>query len=198
MKLTRERKIFLGVLLAAVGALVVDQLFLAPASVSAAPPLPGVTLAQTGPEAPAVESGSAGLVSMADLARRVRAFSPQEHEITNAFAFPESWGLDEPSGEPDADPRGRTSDQALRLTAVLPGPDGGVAVINGNTVRAGDPIAGTGYRLLRVGPGGVVVSDGRRAYQVPMNDALNVRPGQSGGPARDGARGTDGVSQAES
>ncbi|MEQ8770663.1 MAG: hypothetical protein RIB60_09150 [Phycisphaerales bacterium] len=186
MKLTRERKIFFGVLLAAVGALLVDQLVLGPPqSASADPVVPQVAVttavASDGTAAP----DSPSMQSLAGIAQRVRQLASSDHEITDAFLMPESWEP-ETTPEPEAiDPTRAQDASGLTLSAVLPSASGGVAIINGVSVRAGEAIPGTGYRLLRVGPGVAVVTDGQRAIQVRMADARYMSSGSRGGAVRD-------------
>jgi len=66
----------------------------------------------------------------------------------------------EPAPQPEAGP------ESFRLTGIMRGPDGAVAIINGNFVRLGDTIAGA--RIVRIAKYEVELQTGQGRFKIGM------------------------------
>ncbi len=195
MKLTKERKVFVGVLVVAVAALLMDQVFFAPASVSAGTVPPADASAGAAPTVLAEDAGAAPKTgSLAPIARRVRETGVEGHTLSDAFSIPESWGgIAASAGTDGVEEPGIDPARALSLSAVLPGASG-LAIINGHSVRVGEVVPGTGYRLISVRTGSAVLRDGAREHTLKMREAPYMKPITPRGgvaPAGDSGSGPD-------
>lgn len=191
MGLSRERKIFVGLLGVAGLALVVDMGVLRPSSASAsdAPPAPGLVekvMSLAGaPDRGAGEHGGAVLLPAA-LAERLRRVETGDPAISDAFALPPEWtkALQEPAPKASAEPTG-----PLVLSAVMPSPSGGVAIINDRPVRVGELVGETGYRLIRITEGTALVQRGDRVVKLELPQSAHMAPSPHAGSGGEGASG---------
>lgn len=185
MGLSRERKIFLGLLGVAGLALVVDMGVLrpSPASASDASPAPGLVekvISLASAPAPGAAERGGGVLLPAALAERLRLADTGDPTTSDAFALPAEWtrALHEPAPDPRAEPTG-----PLVLSAVMPSHAGGVAIINDRPVRVGELVGETGYRLIRITEGTALVKRGDRVVKLELPQSAHMVPSP---PARTG------------
>ncbi|GJM18658.1 MAG: hypothetical protein DHS20C14_08710 [Phycisphaeraceae bacterium] len=172
MGLSKERKIFAGVLGLAVVALVVDQGFLRPGSAGAAVVGPGVaTVAPTlgGEEGGAAVPGAPDrqATSLSHIAARLRQAAQGGSLTDDAFELPSEW-MDQATEDTAAPVAAVAPATSLQLSAVMPSPSGGVAVINGTPVRVGAMVGGTGYRLIALSNGEAILGNGSGTLRLSL------------------------------
>ncbi|MFG0298406.1 MAG: hypothetical protein ACF8K1_02250 [Phycisphaerales bacterium JB047] len=184
MGLSKERKIFIGILSIAGAALVIDQGFLAPSSASAMGDALAAPVAAQG-EAPVVNqaTASSGLTAakllMDRLAKREQSAQSPQATLGSGFTLeqliePVLNGTDSTletqdliQNEPTL-PRIQPSAPDLpTLTAVMPAPSGGGAVLGGKLIRVGQ-VDSNGFTLLKVRERGVVLRRNGQIYSVEM------------------------------
>lgn len=172
MGLSRERKIFVGLLGVAGAALVLDMGVLRPGEAGASQPsLPGVSTITdliTGGESEKSDADS-GLMGLDAIAQRLRLGASEGATIDDAFAFKDEWlreAVDTPAPS-RATPR-QAPGFSPTLSAVMPSSSGGIAIIDGRSYRVGDQIGRSGYRLARVRGMGAVLSDGARTVELAI------------------------------
>jgi len=146
MKLTKERKIYAGLFLVALCALVGDQIFSGPSAASAADTEP-VASATVHAAAPAVTQHSA---IIKQLAQRLRTLDHDEalsaSAVSDPFKLSKSW---ESASDGPTDNRVWAFNQRHHLTAVMvSGARGGSAIIDGDLVRVGQSLEG--FKLIEV------------------------------------------------
>ncbi|MEZ6319390.1 MAG: hypothetical protein R3B49_11680, partial [Phycisphaerales bacterium] len=158
-------------------ALVIDRGVLAPASASASemPAGGGVVdqlLSLAGAATADKQADNTPLLLPAAIAERLKLADGGSGELTDAFALPVSWTQVTPVSAPVKPEAQR---QKLVLSAVMPSRTGGVAIINGTSVRVGDTVAGSGYRLVRVTEGTAVVAQGESEVELslPQSTAMS-------------------------
>lgn len=170
MGLSRERKIFAGLLAVAVGALVVDQGLLRPGSASAGQsPGPLEAIVSLTGEGPGAGAGSAGGLSASALAERLRLIAGEQGVAGDAFALPASWMVTEeaPAEAQRAETAPGGEVGSFVVSAVMAS-GRGVAVINGQATRVGEEVGSTGYRLVQVTSAGAVVASGDRRLTLAL------------------------------
>jgi len=176
MGLSRERKIFVGLLGVAGLALVVDRGVLQPGEVSAKEVSLTDTIATLAASAgtPGTGKTDEGAVLLpAMLAERLNLTGMDGGATTNAFALPASW-VPTPRG-PGPENRG-SAPLTLKLSAVMPSRTGGIAIINGATVRVGEEVEHSGYRLARVTEGTAVLEHGDRTLELSLPQSEHMGP----------------------
>lgn len=159
VKLSRERRVLLGLAGAGALALGVDRAFFKPSGASAegiapeasqpanVPPHPHTALAEAVTSSKEDAEGSASEVRT-PLAQRLRDAAanqgPLDHVVVDAFA--------EPKAQAAMDlPQRRKAEEFVRthrLTTVISSADGGVAMVNGKPVRVGQSL--DGFTLVRI------------------------------------------------
>lgn len=177
MELSRERKIFVGLFVTAIGALGVDQVFLSPSGASAGVVSPALTGAVASTPAEAGLAPSTGSVgkTLAEFARKLQGLddsaSLDPALAGDAFAVPVAWlQTPETVSEPLAAQASPPGPPRFSLSSVMPTKRGGVAVIDGKTYRQGEQIGD--FTLEAVEPRSVVVRRGEELYRV----ALSLQP----------------------
>lgn len=153
MKLTRERQIYAGLLVVAVGALLADQVFLVdgPASADAAPSSAAAMVQPVAAAAvPAVDARQfdfkvTELNAANSLALRLAAMARQ-HQLTaadvdNAFEPSVAW-IATPIAPPPAPlpSPGREFEARHKLTAVVTNARGGLAMVDGKPLEVGQEL----------------------------------------------------------
>jgi hypothetical protein len=159
MALTKERKIYLGLLAAGIGALAVDRLTSGPATaqaedasayVVARPDAPAAT--NSIPVAPAASGGT--MTPGEGLAARLRELASKSNAAPGSaprdlFRAPASWAPQAQTTQPVAkEPGPADFEKSHRLTAVLLHGRQAHAVVDGRMVAPGQSI--DGYTLLSV------------------------------------------------
>ncbi|MDB5299746.1 MAG: hypothetical protein JWO87_1409 [Phycisphaerales bacterium] len=149
MKLNTQKAIYLGVLGLAALAFAADRWVFSPAAASAQPAGAGIThvapkIALAGPS----QDGLAGLASLSSrLTKAAEADGTDPDQVRDAFRPSAVWvvkAVETARGSSAAD---HFRDQH-HLLAVMSGTRGGIAIINGKTVRKGQTI--DGFRLTSV------------------------------------------------
>lgn len=189
MALTRERKVFLGILAAANGVLILDMGVLrGPAGASAAESGP-IDALISGEDPAGMGSPLDGLRQdlQTGLGDALRAFADAEQleasSTSEAFQWPEAWKVREVEQAESDSPVPVATTAMPEVTSVMPGGRGvGAAVIGGRTVRIGQVEPTLGARLVEVRPSGVVVlqRDGSRielAIDAPIASASQTDRG---------------------
>lgn len=188
MKLTRERKIYAGLMVAAISALLADQVFFldSPASADAAPVAPPLAQAAAVVAVPAVDSRQleykvTELNAANSLAHRLAAVARQ-HELTiadvdNAFEPSTTW-IAEPIAPPPAPlPSPATQFEARhKLTAVVTNARGGLAMVDGKPLEIGQELEQ--FVLIAVTPTTAVFrsGDATAVLQLNLPDAAELSP----------------------
>jgi hypothetical protein len=177
VKLSRERKVFAGILVLAVAGLALDRLYLGvtgPDAVSASPDVQPASAQSTGSDTP-----SPRRPTLAGHLRSIRLPVELGADCPDAFSGHHDWlpqGTTSARGAGSSEPRFLLPE--LRLTAIIgtgqraTGDRDSVvlaAVINNQTV----PIGGMfdGFQLREIGERWVVVSDATRFYRVSLPDS---------------------------
>ncbi|MEL6740706.1 MAG: hypothetical protein AAFP26_08625 [Planctomycetota bacterium] len=190
MALTRERKVFIGILAAAGGVLAFDMgLLRGPAEASASEGDLG------SPEALTISASSSG--AAADLLNRFgadlgpglaglleSAAQGQQLDLDqtgDAFRWPDAWTEVTRVEAPSPPSGARASITLPKVTSVMPAASGGgLAVIGGRTLRVGQVEPTMNAQIIDIRPGGVVVDlEGRRIMlpiESPATAALQPEP----------------------
>ena len=203
MKMTRERKIYGAMLCLGVAALAADKLFFAPTEAPAQsaanllitnhPQHPAV-IAHNKPvvmpqiEAPSKEPPLVGLKALAD---RMRAMAEVERldlkDARDAFRPPVEWVGNIAAGTQAAQSSVVGGSDAIKtfqerhhLIAVLKSSKGGMAILDGKSVRPGQSV--DGFKLVRVGENSAVFESSGKTVemQLPVNaqlDPQSITPG---------------------
>jgi hypothetical protein len=188
MKLSKSRIVLLAMLGLAVAAFLVDRLVSGAAGPtkaagsSEAAPTKAAGAAAAGPASaaaapvakPAETAEPSRTPSTTSVADRLKALASRMPNLKgaaarDALALPSSWVVtvkapDDPI-PPATDPTGRFL-QDHRLTAVLIADNGGLAIVNGKPIRAGEEI--DGFRLIRLAPGFAVFQFGADGIEVKL------------------------------
>ncbi len=168
MRLTKQQRIALGVLTVAVGALAVDKAFLgvtspAPAAALTAAPAPTSSIAPlTATPAPTTETEPTRLAERLDNSAAILGLNAGR--TSDAFSIRNTWleprepaPMDAPAPI-EASPSPTPEAPRLALTTVLSQGAGGVAVLNGVTMRVGETARLPGIegdvRLVSIGADG--------------------------------------------
>jgi len=156
VKLTRERKVFLGLLGAGVAALIADRLLFAPAGAGAAVPAaePASAPPPSSRAAPAVEPATPNGVPFSQRVAEAAAGAQSERD---PFRVDDSWPkpiIKEEGSAPTAQDLD-TFIKQIKLTAVVTQKDheAQFAMINGRVRKIGDQIGG--FRIVAMDPAGV-------------------------------------------
>jgi hypothetical protein len=154
MKLNTQKVVYLGVMGLAAVAFAADRWFFSPAAASAQT----VTQSQAAgsnaagtPKTAVAATGQDGLAGLASLSQRLQAAADSDGvdvtQVKDAFRPSALW-----VSKPEASAKGVTTADHFRsqhqLLAVMSGTRGGIAIINGKTVRRGQTI--DGFRLTSV------------------------------------------------
>ena len=169
MKLTRERKIFLGLLGLGAIALAADRLFLGPAGASAAvdeAPAAPVKAEAVAPDPAPVrpEKRATG----PSLAQRLRGATVRLDASSTKDAFKPSsaWGVT-PSKVPAAASEDAQTFQATHhITSILQAGDQAIVMIKGKTYRVGEVV--DGYRVVEIRTRSVVFQGTGPAFEVSL------------------------------
>jgi hypothetical protein len=184
--LSKQRKVFIGLLSLAVGALFLDRGVLGPAGASAGVIAPDAAAKEAGP-AGAVSSSPVSALTSA-IAQRVRSVVEEKVGASMPAIGGDPFDLSgvlgglgggdagpadngEPANAPAGDADRIAPDRPAEpvLTAAMPSRSGGMAIFDGRPVRAGEAIGDSGWVLRTVGRGGVEIEkDGRvRLLRLP-------------------------------
>ena len=184
MGLTKERKIFIAILSLAGAALVIDQGILAPSSASAGDAMTAPVTAEGEAPVASQATASSGLtaakVLMDRLAKRERSETNEQITLGTGFSLEQ---LIEPvlnntedaftvsdaaQSEPSLPKIQPSAPDLPSLTAVMPAPTGGGAVLGGKLIRVGqvDP---NGFTLWKVRERGVVLKRNGHLYTLEMS-----------------------------
>ena len=168
MKLSKKQKVFLYLLAVAIAALLVDRVFLSSGAVGAeeALAMPEVTPdAPARPDLPAQEEQP--------LAERLRTLSETQSldvsRVRDAFCLAPAWSAEL---RPPAVPVPQV-DQTLklmqnhRLMAVMVGPDGGYAVVDGKRLLVGQER--DGIKLVSVNENSAILESGGIRFQLKLD-----------------------------
>ncbi|MGH7176997.1 MAG: hypothetical protein ACREJC_06440 [Tepidisphaeraceae bacterium] len=176
MKLTRERKIYAGLMCLGLTGFLIDRAFFgaAPESAVASENVAEVRAAQTPPvgreqnNPPAPDSGS--------LAQRLeataRAQACDTSDIHDAFQPPASWGGVVRNSQPAPQP-GEVFAQKHRLTAVALNGTVGSAVVDGRCLQVGATV--DGFKLTSVKRGSVVFRSGDTEVSLRLHNEAASR-----------------------
>jgi hypothetical protein len=148
MKLTKERKIYAGLLVLAACAFIGDQVFSGPTEAAASADVAVATAPAAKPLAPAAEPIRSTITTR--LAQRLRALDHDQAlsatALSDPFKLSKTWGSG--SGSP-ADGQAWSFSQRHRLTAVMvAGARGGSAILDGELIRVGQSL--DGFKLIEV------------------------------------------------
>ena len=187
MKLTKERKLYVGILALAGIGLLVDRLFLAPedapsnpssAAAAAIPTRPPVVVpsASTGAAKPAE---SAGRPSCADrLAKVGRSLPADLSDLRDAFRPSAAWCAAIKTAAPSPSPQQPdkpTFGQQHQLTAVVVDGKGGKAIVDGRCLEVGDQL--DGFTLVSVGTKTAVFTNGDVRLVLALPEAKRASAG---------------------
>lgn len=179
MGLTRERKIFVGVLGAAILGLTADQVLLGSSNASAAVL---TTEVEAAPDASTLAVQQAVLpateqVVSSEVSNRLRAavgnLGVVVKEVADAFEMPPSWASET---ENKADDHGVRSGReiGLKLSSVMPSQQ--IAVIDGAMTRIGQPVGREGFRLIEIGSRSAWVERDGVRYRLVLPGPGMVKP----------------------
>ena len=196
--MTRERKIYGALLCLGLAALTADKLFFAPAEAPAetasnlliapAPAQRNVVIARNKPVvwAPAVaQPKEHNPIGLAALAARMHDMAEVERldlaDAKDAFQAPISWtGEQKPQTQPSLDPVSPLFDPAAafrdkhHLIAVLKSSKGGMAILDGRSVRPGQSV--DGFKLLRVGDRSAVFQSNGKSVELELPASVQLDP----------------------
>lgn len=179
MALTRERKIFIGILALAGGALALDMgLLRGPASASASEGEPLATepesllLAESARE-PGDLLSRLGADLGPGLAGVLEAYASREGvspaSAGDAFAWPEAWTAAPAASARESKPVPAGPLSMPKVTSVMPKADGGgLAIIGGRTLRVGQLEPTLRATILEIRPDGVVIELDGRVLALPL------------------------------
>lgn len=192
MKMTRERKIYGALLCLGLAALAADKLFFSPAEAPAASlliqnsgPKPVVVAHNKPVVTPAAEPQAKDqpLMGLGALADRMRGMAEAERldlvDARDAFRPPVAWvgNIAIPTQTQQSGPGPGDAVSAFRekhhLIAVLKSSRGGMAILDGKSVRPGQTV--DGFKLLRVGENSAVFESNGKSVemQLPVNAQLD-------------------------
>jgi hypothetical protein len=171
MKLTKERKIYAGLFVAAACALIGDQLF------SGSQPVPAsavaAIVASAEPHkaaAPVIAASSPRSATLVGLAQKLRNLDHDQvlsaSALSDPFQMPKGW--DNASDSP-ADNRVATFSQRHHVSALMvSGARGGSAIIDGQPVRVGQSL--DGFKLVEVSTKSAVFEWNKQVARLVLPD----------------------------
>jgi hypothetical protein len=167
VKLTRERKIFLGLLGLGAAALAVDRVFLGPAGASAAvgeTPSAKAVAAAPAPAPVRPEKRATG----PSLAQRLRGATTRLDASSTKDAFKPSsaWGVTPAKVPAAASEDAQTFQATHHITSILQAGDQAIVMIKGKTYRVGEVV--DGYRVVEIRTRSAVFQGNGPAFEVSL------------------------------
>jgi hypothetical protein len=169
MKLTKERKIYVGLFVLAAGAFLGDQLFSGPNAASADVEPAAVATARPA-SSPASASVSPRAAMTVQLAERLRTLDHDQAlsatALSDPFKLSKSWdGL----SDAPADGQAWSFSRRHRLTAVMvSGARGGSAIIDGQLVAVGQSLEG--FKLVEVSTRSATFEHDKQIARLTLTD----------------------------